>query len=352
MATTSLKLRAKGLKLNTCQASFETGNVVITNNSSENSYTIANHPRYTDANEFSYSTQKKYDHIFFTNSTVPDVAGGDHSEAGEYYQIIQKANGKEQQDKYKVRLPANEDDMSFFGVYDGHSTHQIAELIANKLDDYIFENFSQNSDLKQSIKDAFEKLETEVINRLEAERPRGGSTVLCTIIQNKQIHVANLGDCQGIVTNGDKCTVLSQLHDFTNETEKQRVEQKGGVIFKNRLQGELAISRSIGDISYKNFMSSEPEISVYDIEEQDEYLILGTDGFWNGLSPENCTIKIQEFKKSENHLGDLKALTDFLIEEARGNIKTKKDNMTLIIVELGKIGKKKADKSKKFGGFF
>lgn len=351
--TTSLKQRVKlGLKLNTCQKSFGEENIVITN-SSETSYTIQNHPRFTDQNEFSYSTQKKYDHIFFTNSNIPDNSG-DHSETGSCFQIIQKANGKEQQDKYKVRLATNESEMPFFGVYDGHSTHQISELIANKLDQYIFENFSKTSDLNKSIKDAFDALETEVMNGLRTEKPRGGSTVLCTIIQNKQIHVANLGDSQGIVTNGEKFTVLSELHDFTNEAERKIVEQKGGIILRNRLQGALAVSRSIGDINYKEFMSSEPEISVYNIEDQDEYLILATDGFWNGLSPENCTLKIQEFKKSENHFGgDLKGLADFLIEEAKANIKTKKDNMTLIIVELNKISKKaEKDKSKKFSGFF
>jgi len=96
--TTSLKQRVNlGLKLNTCQKSFGEENIVITN-SSETSYTIQNHPRYTDQNEFSYSTQKKYDHIFFTSSNIPDN-GADKSETGECYQIIQKANGKEQQDK-------------------------------------------------------------------------------------------------------------------------------------------------------------------------------------------------------------------------------------------------------------
>ncbi len=49
----------------------------------------------------------------------------------------------------------------------------------------------------------------------------------------------------------------------------------------------------------------------------------------------------------------MKGLADFLIEEAKANVKTKKDNMTLIMVELNKINKKpEKDKSKKFGGFF
>ncbi len=53
--------------------------------------------------------------------------------------------------------------MPFFGVYDGHSTHQIAELIANKLDQYIFENFSKTSDLKKSITDGTNFLSKNLI---------------------------------------------------------------------------------------------------------------------------------------------------------------------------------------------
>ncbi len=50
---------------------------------------------------------------------------------------------------------------------------------------------------------------------------------------------------------------------------------------KNRIDGELAITRSIGDINFKRYMSSDPEILIHEITDKDEYLVLGSDGFWN-----------------------------------------------------------------------
>jgi len=116
---------------------------------------------------------------------------------------------------------------------------------------------------------------------LTEHRPRGGSTALCSILHHNHLYTANLGDARAIVFRDQEFVSLSNLHDFSNEAERINAEQKGGTIFKNRLEGELAISRSIGDINFKAFMSSEPEIEVYNISDEDEYLLLGTDGFWN-----------------------------------------------------------------------
>lgn len=65
---------------------------------------------------------------------------------------------------------------------------------------------------------------------------------------------------------------------------------KGGLIFKRgnqyRINGQLNISRSIGDRKHKNYMSAEPEIykidkSIY------KKLILATDGFYKHQLFEN-----------------------------------------------------------------
>jgi len=131
------------------------------------------------------------------------------------------------------------------------------------------------------------------------------------------------------------------------------VEKKGGTILNNRIDGELALTRSIGDINFKKFMNSDPEIISYEVADDDEYLILGTDGFWNGLSPEQSVEKIEELNRANGFSGDLKALGDFLLEEAKKNIKIKKDNMTLLIVDLKEQCTVKAcAKKEKFAGFF
>jgi len=120
-----------------------------------------------------------------------------------------------------------------------------------------------------------------VICELEANRPRGGSTALCTVIHNKQIYTGNMGDSRAVIFQKGSFSSLNNLHDFLNENERKAVEERGGTLFNNRLEGELALSRSIGDINFKAYMSNEPEVSVYEMKREDKYLVLGSDGFWN-----------------------------------------------------------------------
>ena len=112
-------------------------------------------------------------------------------------------------------------------------------------------------------------------------KPRGGSTALCGVIYGESLYVANLGDSRAVMFQSESFKALSNLHDFTNENERLYVENKGGVVLNNRLEAGLPVSRSIGDIRYKHLMNKEPEIVVHQIQENDEFLILGTDGYWN-----------------------------------------------------------------------
>jgi len=54
-------------------------------------------------------------------------------------------------------------------------------------------------------------------------------------------------------------------------------------------------------------------------------------------------LKIQEYQRAEPAM-TLNDLGDYLIEVSRSNIKTKKDNMTLIVVDLSKKPEVKSSK--------
>ncbi len=54
-----------------------------------------------------------------------------------------------------------------------------------------------------------------------------------------------------------------------------------------RLQGELAVSRAIGDFSYRQFgLISHPELRWHNISLVDRWLILASDGIFESLSAE------------------------------------------------------------------
>lgn len=102
-ATSKLKQRARpGLKLNTTQKAFEEENIVISHNSTE-SYVVQNHPRFTDQNESSYTTQKKVTQTFFKDAEFSERLG-DLSISGNSYYVVQKANGKDMQDTVRNKI--------------------------------------------------------------------------------------------------------------------------------------------------------------------------------------------------------------------------------------------------------
>lgn len=59
-----------------------------------------------------------------------------------------------------------------------------------------------------------------------------------------------------------------------------------------RVQGVLSVSRAIGDINYKEYLISEPEISTIQINPQDQFLILSTDGLYKLYSKQYVADKV------------------------------------------------------------
>lgn len=51
-----------------------------------------------------------------------------------------------------------------------------------------------------------------------------------------------------------------------------------------RINGNLAVSRSIGDLKYKPAITSEPEIQSINLGALDQYLILASDGIYTKVN--------------------------------------------------------------------
>jgi protein phosphatase 1L len=118
---------------------------------------------------------------------------------------------------------------------------------------------------------------------------QGGSTALFGIISQNKLYLTNVGDSKAILVRDNQAIPLTTDHTAANEEEKKTIESRGGFIFEKQLsggirrklvQGALEVTRSIGDPSYKKYISCEPDISEYEFTPEDQYLILATDGLW------------------------------------------------------------------------
>ncbi len=139
-----------------------------------------------------------------------------------------------------------------------------------------------------------------------------GCTANALIIDyKKKVYVANAGDSRSVLCRaGGKALALSEDHKPDNPEERARIEKAGSYISEGRVDGNLNLSRSLGDLKYKQNKSLKPEeqpISAYpdtkvvDLVPEDEFIIMGCDGIWEQKTNQEMVDFIRErtLKKME-----------------------------------------------------
>jgi len=98
------------------------------------------------------------------------------------------------------------------------------------------------------------------------------------------LYVANVGDARGVLSRKGTAVRLTKDHKPTDENERERICDAGGLVIRGRVFGTLAVSRSLGDhLSYdglhlKDFVIGIPHTSKTELNDGDEYCIIACDG--------------------------------------------------------------------------
>ncbi len=102
-----------------------------------------------------------------------------------------------------------------------------------------------------------------------------------------------MGDSRCVAQVRGAAEALSVDHKPGDEPERQRIESAGGFVEFNRVNGNLALSRALGDFAFKGndtlsaeeqIVSGCPDVQVRTVDEDWEFLILACDGIWDVLS--------------------------------------------------------------------
>jgi serine/threonine protein phosphatase PrpC len=70
-----------------------------------------------------------------------------------------------------------------------------------------------------------------------------------------KIYAANAGDARIVLGHGGKAHRMTRDHRTDDPEEVRRIEDSGGFIFKGRVLGILAVTRSLGDHCMKEYVS-------------------------------------------------------------------------------------------------
>ena len=146
---------------------------------------------------------------------------------------------------------------------------------------------------------------------------------------------------------------MSLDHKPESQIEIDRITKAGSVITEGRVDGNLNLTRSIGDLKYKNrehltaeeqAITANPDTYEFDLTPDIDFIIMGCDGIWekksNAEMVEYIYEKLKEEKEKANH--DYKNIdlqnivNELLLESLADDVKEAQgvgcDNMTCILM--------------------
>ncbi|EYU41187.1 hypothetical protein ABFS82_03G004900 [Erythranthe guttata] len=221
---------------------------------------------------------------------------------------------------------------AFYGVFDGHGGIDAALFVRNNILKFIVEDSFFPVCLEKAIKSAFLKADYAFADDSSLDIS-SGTTALTVFISGRKMIVANAGDCRAVLGKRGKAVEMSRDHKPNYTSEKLRIEKLGGSIFDGYLNGQLSVSRAIGDWHMKGAkgsaspLTSEPELQETILTEDDEFLIIACDGLWEVMSSQ-CAVSIAR-KELMRHNDPEKCSEELVREALKRNTC---DNLTVVVV--------------------
>ncbi|KAM0974721.1 protein phosphatase 2C 56-like [Malus sylvestris] len=237
----------------------------------------------------------------------------------------------------------------FFGVYDGHGGNQVAkfcaermhEVIAQEWDRETIDGYEWQRRWEAAFSIGFERADNELM--AESVAPEMvGSTAVVTVLSGCQIITSNCGDSRALLCRGTETIPLTVDQKPDREDELERIEGEGGKVINwngARVFGVLAMSRAIGDRYLRPWIIPVPEVTFMTRTDEDECLILASDGLWDVMTNEEvgevARHHLRRRRRSISTLDDVspaQVVADHLTEIAYG--RNSSDNISIVVVDL------------------
>ncbi|XP_075100732.1 putative protein phosphatase 2C 51 isoform X1 [Nicotiana tabacum] len=275
----------------------------------------------------------------------------------------------------------NEAGVGIAAVFDGHGGKEASEMASQKFLDYfllhvvfntykkLFSHSNEHEEaghysLKLKVDEELthgilEKALLRTIQDIDSEFSQealnndyiSGSTATVVLWMNGQILVGNLGDSKALLcsrrTHFDQDSEGLKSSNYCSlklDDEKARIEAAGGVVLVigvPRVNGILAVSRSIGDIRLKRYgVIAKPELTDWrHMTTEDCYLVIGSDGIFERMNPQDvCDIlhgghaKENETSIDSSFCPSSSSLADCIVQNAFS--KGSSDNLSVVVIPM------------------
>ena len=243
--------------------------------------------------------------------------------------------------------------LRFAAVFDGHGGAGASEYFANELPQVVCTELCHGSSrAPRAMLASFSKCDKRFLGS-KGKSDRGGSSGLfngigpdpsgstcsCVLIDRiGRCIISNVGDSRTILCRaGGKALELTYDHKASSPDEIARIVDMGGFVANNRLMGQIAVARALGDRHFKSngaasSLSCEPDVNICQLKDGDEFFLLACDGLFDVCTSQEAVDVCRKFLSSHNN--DIVKVSKLMAEHAIENGST--DNVSVAIVLLEK----------------
>ncbi|KAL7720074.1 Protein phosphatase 2C [Entamoeba marina] len=223
---------------------------------------------------------------------------------------------------YETNIPF----MEVIGVFDGHHGKEAAITLSSLMGPTFKKALKETKkDVKEALTLLYDKLHSIV-----AEETESGSTASIVAIERNKAYISHVGDSPiFIMRKGtEKLEMITANHHLDVAEERKRIEDAGGKVIEVngvlRVQGNIALTRSLGDRSLHPILSCVPDITVVDVNDVNDIIIV-SDGVTDVLSENDITDIIT---KSVNVDTAANGIRDLAFK------KQSTDNITAVVIKI------------------
>lgn len=149
--------------------------------------------------------------------------------------------------------------------------------------------------------------------------------------------VANAGDSRAVLSRSGQAIALSHDHKPELPLENERILKAHGTVENGRVDGNLNMSRTLGDLQYKSDASLGPEeqkitafpdVRIIPLTAEDEFIVLACDGIWDVVDNQLCVDivrrkMLKQIEALETASRDGEGAADSLKDREFGSVESK-----------------------------
>jgi len=270
--------------------------------------------------------------------------------------------GDENQDTY-ITSSNSSGSKNFVGVFDGHGERGkvMSSFVRHTLAKSLFANKDLQTNPVSALENAYRDTQREIEHQYSRDAVQSGSTAVAAYQHRDKLFVANVGDSRAVLGRCDtarrtyNAVELSSDHKPSRPDERERVLAAGGTVDQMAIpiiqngnlrwirggpervmdrhgMGGLAMSRSMGDLALRPYVSSTPEVTTRKLDGKDRFLVLGSDGVWDHISSQEAVTIASQYPDPNAAAREIASIARRRWHEETGGMLS--DDITAVVMKL------------------